>query len=78
MMLTPDPRGIKAPLDAHGEVLHVVQARFEEGRANLRDVEKLRLDESTKWLAFLDADYDNQQAALELLRLSGQLAAVLQ
>ena len=60
------------------EELHVQQAQFEEGRANLRDVEKLRLDESTKWLAFLDADYDNQQAALELLRMTGQLTAVLQ
>jgi len=60
------------------EELHVLQAQFEEGRANLRDVEKLRLDESTKWLAFLDADYDNQQAALDLLRLTGQLATVLQ
>lgn len=60
------------------EELRVLQAKFEEGHANLRDVEKLRLDESTKWLAFLDADYDNQQSALELLRLTGQLATVLQ
>jgi outer membrane protein TolC len=60
------------------EELHLLQAQFEEGRANLREVEKLRLDESTKWLAFLDADYDNQQSALELLRLTGQLSTVLQ
>jgi outer membrane protein len=60
------------------EELHIVQARFEEGHANLREVEKLRLEESTKWLAFLDSDFDNQQASLELLRLTGQLAAVLQ
>ncbi len=58
--------------------LQVAQAKFEEGHANLRDVERPRLEESTKWLAFLDADYDNQQAALELLRLTGQLATVLQ
>ena len=60
------------------EELHIVQARFEEGHANLREVEKLRLEESTKWLAFLDSDFDNQQASLELLRLTGQLAVVLQ
>jgi outer membrane protein TolC len=60
------------------EELHIVQARFEEGHVNLREVEKLRIEESTRWLAFLDADFDNQRASLELLRMTGQLAAVLQ
>jgi outer membrane protein len=60
------------------EELHIVQAKFEEGHANLREVEKLRLEESTKWLAFLDSDFDSQQASLELLRMTGQLTAVLQ
>lgn len=60
------------------EELQILQAKFEEGHANLRDVEKLRLEESTKWLAFLDADFDNQQASLELLRMTGQLSTVLQ
>lgn len=60
------------------EELHIAQAKFEEGHANLREVEKLRLEESTKWLAFLDSDFDNQQASLELLRMTGQLTAVLQ
>jgi len=60
------------------ENLHVLQAQFEEGRANLREVEKARLDESDKWMAFLDADYERQQAQLELLRTTGQLARVLQ
>jgi outer membrane protein TolC len=59
------------------EELQNLQAKFEEGHANLRDVEKLRLEESTKWLAFLDADFDNQQASLELLRMTGQLSTVL-
>ncbi len=59
------------------EELHNIQAQFEEGHANLREVEKLRLDESTKWLAFLDSDFDNQQASLDLLRMTGQLTAVL-
>jgi outer membrane protein len=60
------------------EELHIVQAKFEEGHANLREVEKLRQEESTKWLAFLDSDFDNQQSSLDLLRMTGQLAAVLQ
>jgi outer membrane protein TolC len=60
------------------EELHITQAKFEEGHTNLREVEKLRLEESTKWLAFLDTDFENQRASLELLRLTGQLAAVLQ
>ena len=60
------------------EELQIEQAKFEEGHANLRDVEKLRLEESTKWLAFLDADFENQRASLELLRMTGQLSTVLQ
>ena len=60
------------------EELHNLQAKFEEGHANLREVERLRLEESAKWLGFLDADFDNQQASLELLRMTGQLATVLQ
>ncbi len=58
------------------ENLHVVQSQFQEGRAGLRDVEKARLEESNKRLAFLDADYERQQAQLELLRSTGQLASV--
>lgn len=60
------------------ENLRLLQAQFQEGRANLRDVEKARLEESDKWMAFLDADYERQQAQLELLRTTGQLARVLQ
>ena len=40
------------------ESLQIVQANFGEGRSNLRDVEKARLEENDKWLAFLDSDYD--------------------
>ncbi len=58
------------------ENLSVVQSQFQEGRAGLRDLEKAHLEESNKWLAFLDADYERQQAQLELLRSTGQLASV--
>lgn len=60
------------------EDLRVAQARFEEGRTGLRDIEKLRLEETTKWLAFLDADFAYQKARLDLLRETGQLSSILQ
>ena len=49
------------------ENLRVLQAQFQEGRASLRDLEKARLEESDKWMAFLEADYERQRAQLELL-----------
>lgn len=55
------------------ENLQVVQASFEEGRSNLRDVERARLDENDKWLAFLDSEYDRQKAQLDLLNTTGDL-----
>jgi outer membrane protein TolC len=60
------------------ENVRVLQARFDEGRANLRELEKARLEESDRWRAFLDADFDRQQAQLELLRSTGQLAKAFQ
>jgi len=55
------------------ENLQIVQANFGEGRSNLRDVEKARLEENDKWLAFLDSDYDHQKARLDLLNTTGDL-----
>jgi len=56
----------------------VLQSQFGEGKANLRDVERARLDENEKWMAYLDANFQRQQAQLELLRTAGQLDKVLQ
>lgn len=56
------------------ENLHVVQARFEEGRANLRDLEIARIEEHARWQAFLDSDFERSKAQLELARLTGQLS----
>jgi outer membrane protein TolC len=56
----------------------VLQSQFGEGKANLRDVERARLDESEKWMAFLDANFQRQQAQLELLRMAGQLEKALE
>jgi len=56
----------------------VLQLQFGEGRLNLRDIEKARLDENEKWMSYLDANFQRQQAQLDLLRTAGQLEKVLQ
>jgi outer membrane protein TolC len=58
------------------ETLQLVQAKFDQGRATLQDVEQARLDESDKWVAFLDANFARQRAQLTLLQATGQLAKV--
>jgi outer membrane protein TolC len=56
----------------------VLQAQFGEGKLNLRDMEKARLEENDKWMAYLDANFQKQQAQLELLKTAGQLDKVWQ
>jgi outer membrane protein TolC len=56
----------------------VLQSQFAEGKLNLREVEKARLEENEKWMAYLDASFQKQQAQLELLRTAGQLDKVWQ
>ena len=56
----------------------ILQSQLDEGKANLRDVERARLDENDKWLAFLDTNFARQQAQLELLKAAGQLDKVWQ
>jgi outer membrane protein TolC len=55
-----------------------LQARFEEGKVSLTEVEKTRLDENEKWMALLDATFQRQQAQLDLLKTAGQLDKVLE
>jgi outer membrane protein TolC len=56
----------------------VLQSQFGEGKVNLREVERGRLEENDKWMAYLDANFQRQQAQLELLRAAGQLDTVWQ
>src|SRR5271170_7374566 len=56
----------------------VLQQQFSEGKVNLREVERARLDENEKWMAYLDANFQRQQAQLDLLRTAGQLDKVWQ
>jgi outer membrane protein len=58
--------------------LDIVQARLDEGKATLGDVETARLEETQKWMAFLDADLAWQKSQLKILEATGQLAKVLQ
>src|SRR5712664_2218516 len=56
----------------------VFQSQFAEGRINVREVEKARLEENNRWLAYLDANFQRQQAQLDLLQTAGQLDKVWQ
>jgi outer membrane protein TolC len=56
----------------------VFQSQFAEGKLNLREVEKARLEENEKWMAYLDANFQKQQAQLDLLKTAGQLDKVWQ
>jgi outer membrane protein len=56
----------------------VLQSQFEEGKINLREVERARLTESEKWMVYLDANFQRQQAQLDLLQTAGQLDKVWQ
>lgn len=56
----------------------VLQAQFGEGKLSLPDMEKARLDENDKWMAYLDAKFQKQQAQLDLLKAVGQLDRVWQ
>jgi outer membrane protein TolC len=56
----------------------VLQQQYTEGKVNLREVEKARLEENDKWMAYLDANFARQQAQLDLLNAAGQLNKVWQ
>ena len=60
------------------QTLELTQAKLDDGKATLRDVEQARLDESEKWMNFLDADLAWQKSQLKVLQTTGQLAKVLQ
>jgi outer membrane protein len=60
------------------QTLQLEQAKFDHGQATLQEIEQARLDESDKWVAFLDADFARERAQLNLLKATGQLAKVFQ
>jgi len=58
--------------------IDVLQTQYSEGKVNLREVERARLEENDRWMAYLDANFQRQQAQLDLLRTAGQLDKVWQ
>lgn len=58
--------------------LQLEQDKFNNGRVTLQEIEQARLDESEKWVAFLDADFAREHAQIVLLEATGQLAKVFQ
>lgn len=58
--------------------LQIVQAQYTHGRATLAAVEKSRLNESDKWLDYLNTVLDAQKAQLQLMKTTGQLTQLLQ
>lgn len=58
--------------------ISVLQSQFSEGKVNLREVERARLEENEKWMAYLDANFQRQQAQLDLLKTAGQLDKIWQ
>jgi outer membrane protein len=58
--------------------VQLTEARLEDGKATLRNLEQDRLEESDKWMAFLDADLAWRRSQLKILQATGQLAKVLQ
>lgn len=58
------------------ENLALVQSRFDQNQASVKDLEQARLAEGDKWLSFLNADFLREQADLALLQATGQLAQV--
>ncbi len=60
------------------ETLDLEQSKLDQGQATLGDVEQARLDESEKWVEYLDADFAQKKAQISLLQATGQLAKVFQ
>jgi outer membrane protein TolC len=58
--------------------LAVLQNQFAEGKLDLRQVERARLEENEKWMAYLQSNFQRQQAELDLLKTAGQLDKVFQ
>ena len=67
----------QAELDLARSQLSVLLAQMNEGRASLRQVEEARFNEDEKWIAFYDAQFNAERARLNILRQTGQLAALV-
>lgn len=58
--------------------LSIVQAKFNQGHATLAAVEQAQLNESEKWVNFLQVNFQGQKAQLQLMKTTGRLTLLLQ
>ncbi|MBI1357989.1 MAG: hypothetical protein GC160_26945 [Acidobacteria bacterium] len=63
-------------LDFSREKVDVALAKMEEGRAALDEVERARVEESLAWQKLYDSRYEVERTRLNLLRRTGDLAAM--
>ena len=64
-------------LELAREQLSVTLAQMQEGRATMRNVEEARILENQKWIAFYDSQYTVEKAQWNVLRLTGNLLALV-
>ena len=64
-------------LELAREQLSVTLAQMQEGRASMRNVEEARILENQKWIAFYDSQYTVEKAQWNVLRLTGNLLALV-
>jgi outer membrane protein TolC len=64
-------------LDFAREQLSVNLSLLQEGRVPLSQVEESRIAESSKWIAFYDAQYSAERARWDLARQTGDLLTAL-
>ena len=64
-------------LDVAREDLSVALARFDEGRATLKEVEEARMAEHERWIAYYDAQSQLERARYALIEKTGGLLAAL-
>ncbi len=55
------------------ENLQVTQAKYEQGRASLVELEEARRAESSRWIEYLDVKLEKEKSRLAFARLTGQL-----
>ncbi len=65
-------------LDLAREELTVLLAQNQEGRTQMAEVEKARLDEADRWMAFYDSETQVTRAKFAILRETGTLLASVQ
>ncbi len=74
---TQDREYARLDLELARQNLQIVQAKYEQGHATRNELEQAHLQESDKWRAYIDADYQRQVAELALLQATGQVGAIL-